>query len=168
MTNYRFMQVNRSILQYFPPSLNYPLSFDMRFPTMRDVCQQSLRPACACTQSDQSLCKSLEHSMTVKLLAEHHLEFLSLKKGCTGSSESTLVKMAHCWKSHAAAHLSLRSLFCLFLSGQLRQVVCIWRLRPKFRPLALLETFAYNNQLVKTCHTLEWSIFYWRSAVAQW
>ena len=31
--------------------------------------------------------------MIVKLLTEHHLEFLSLKGGCTGSSESTLVKM---------------------------------------------------------------------------
>ena len=27
--------------------------------------------------------------MTVKLLTEHHLESLSLKGGCTGSSEST-------------------------------------------------------------------------------
>ena len=43
--------------------------------------------------------------MTVKLLNEHHLEFLSLKGGCTGSSESTLAKMPHCWKSHVAAHL---------------------------------------------------------------
>ena len=41
--------------------------------------------------------------MTVKLLTEHHLEFLSLTGGCTGSSESTLVKMPHCWKSHTAA-----------------------------------------------------------------
>ena len=39
--------------------------------------------------------------MIVKLLTEHHLEFLSLKGGCTGSSESTHVKMTHCWKSHA-------------------------------------------------------------------
>ena len=38
--------------------------------------------------------------MIVKLLTEHHLEFLSLKGGCTGLSESTLVKMLHCWKSH--------------------------------------------------------------------
>ena len=30
--------------------------------------------------------------MSVKLLTEHHLEFLSLKGGCTGSSASTLVK----------------------------------------------------------------------------
>ena len=39
--------------------------------------------------------------MIVKLLTEHHLEFLSLKGGCRGSSESTLVKMSNCWKSHA-------------------------------------------------------------------
>ena len=43
--------------------------------------------------------------MIVKLLTEHHLEFLSLKGGCRGSSESTHVKMSHCWKSHAAAHM---------------------------------------------------------------
>ena len=42
--------------------------------------------------------------MIVKLLTEHHLEFLSLKGGCRGSSESILVKMPHCWKSHATAH----------------------------------------------------------------
>ena len=43
--------------------------------------------------------------MGAKLLTEHHLEFLSLKGGCTGSSESTLVKMPHCWKSHVAAQM---------------------------------------------------------------
>ena len=41
--------------------------------------------------------------MSVKLLTEHHLEFLSLTGGCTGSSESTLVKMSNCWKAHATA-----------------------------------------------------------------
>ena len=40
--------------------------------------------------------------MSVKLLAEHHLGYLSLKGGYTGSSESTLIKMPHCWKSHVA------------------------------------------------------------------
>ena len=30
--------------------------------------------------------------MIVKLLTEHHLEFLNLNAGCTDSSESTLVK----------------------------------------------------------------------------
>ena len=43
--------------------------------------------------------------MIVKLLTEHHLEFLSLKGGCRGSSESTHVKMPNCWKSHVLAHL---------------------------------------------------------------
>ena len=43
--------------------------------------------------------------MIVNLLTEHHLELLSLKGGCRGSSESTLVKMSNCWKSHVAAHL---------------------------------------------------------------
>ena len=45
--------------------------------------------------------------MSVKLLTEHLLEFLSLKGGCTGSSESTHVKMPHCWKSHALAQIIL-------------------------------------------------------------
>ena len=41
--------------------------------------------------------------MIVKLLAEHHLDFPELKGGCRGSSESTHVKMPHCWKSHGLA-----------------------------------------------------------------
>ena len=43
--------------------------------------------------------------MIVKLLTEHHLEFLGLKGGCRGSSESTHVKMPHCWKSHVMAQI---------------------------------------------------------------
>ena len=66
--------------------------------------QQRLRPACAYAQSDQSHCESLEYSMSVDLLTEQHLEFLSLTGGCTGSSETTLFKMHHCWKSHVPAH----------------------------------------------------------------
>ena len=46
--------------------------------------------------------------MIVKLLTERHLEFLSLKGGCTGSSESTLVKMSNCWKSHALAQYLIK------------------------------------------------------------
>ena len=42
--------------------------------------------------------------MSVKLLTEHHLEFLTFKGDCIGSSEFTLVKMSNCWKSHATAH----------------------------------------------------------------
>ena len=33
------------------------------------------------------------------------MEFLSLKGGYTGSSESTLVKMQHCWKSHVTTQM---------------------------------------------------------------
>ena len=44
--------------------------------------------------------------MIVKQPTEHHLEFLSLKRGCIGSSESTLVQMPHCWKSrHGLFHI---------------------------------------------------------------
>ena len=54
--------------------------------------------------------------MTIKLLNEQHLEYLNLTGGCTDSSESTLVKMSHCWKSHVMAHLSVsdKSLLCIF------------------------------------------------------
>ena len=44
--------------------------------------------------------------LTLKLLTEHHLEFLSLKGGCIGLYESTLVKMPHCWKSHVVAQIN--------------------------------------------------------------
>ena len=47
--------------------------------------------------------------MSVKLLTGHDLGFLSLQGGCTGSSESTLVKMPHCWKSHVTAYLCVSS-----------------------------------------------------------
>ena len=43
--------------------------------------------------------------MSVKLLIKHHLDFLSLTGGCTGSSESTIVKIPLCWKSHVTAHI---------------------------------------------------------------
>ena len=45
--------------------------------------------------------------MNVKLLTKHHLKFLSLKGGCTGSSECTLVEIPHSWKSYVAAHMIL-------------------------------------------------------------
>ena len=70
---------------------------------MRD--QQSLKSACAYAQSDQSLCKSLEYCMSVKLLTEHNLKFLTLKGGFKGSSESTFVEMPHCWKSHVMGQM---------------------------------------------------------------
>ena len=43
--------------------------------------------------------------MSVKILTEHYLMFLNLQGGCTGSAESTLVKMPHSWKSHVTAQI---------------------------------------------------------------
>ena len=88
--------------------------------------QQSLRSACAYGQSDQSLCKSLEYSMIVKLLTEHHLEFLSLKGGCRGSSQSTHVKMPHCLKSHATAQIYYVLSTVNLLSSILRYMYFSW------------------------------------------
>ena len=56
--------------------------------------------------------------MSVKLLTEHHFESLSLKGGCTGSSESMHVKMPHCWKSHVTAHLMITELFLKLVQDQ--------------------------------------------------
>ena len=69
------------------------MSHGMIFPTMWYV-----RPA------KPQITLRLNIFMSVKLLTEHHLEFPSLKGGCTCSSESTLVKMPNCWKSHVAAY----------------------------------------------------------------
>ena len=63
--------------------------------------QQNLRSAYAYAQS-------LKYSMSIKLLTEHYLEFLGLKGGYTGSSESTLFKMPHCWKSRVTAQHRVR------------------------------------------------------------
>ena len=73
----------------------------MRFPTTCMCDKQRLRP--------RSLIKAFAcaYSTSVKLLTEHHLEFLSLKCGATGSSESTLVEMPHFWKSHVMAHICM-------------------------------------------------------------
>ena len=82
----------------------FSMSQCMRFPTMWYV-----RPAkpqislLISTVWSEPLLKSLEYSIIVKLLTERHFEFLSLKGGCRGSPESTLVKNSHCWKSHAVA-----------------------------------------------------------------
>ena len=63
--------------------------------------------------------------MIVKPLTEHHLDFLSLKGGYRGSSESTHVKMSHCWKSHALAQLSRSSEQRLSRSVLISSVVAV-------------------------------------------
>ena len=67
--------------------------------------QQRLRPVSTYPQFDQSHCWSLKYFLNTKVLTKHHLEPLSLRRGCTGSSESDLVKIPHCWKSHVMARL---------------------------------------------------------------
>ena len=57
--------------------------------------------------------------MTVKLLTEHHLEFISLQGGCTGLSEFTLVKMPHGWKSRVTAQFHIKMNIHKILSAQL-------------------------------------------------
>ena len=63
--------------------------------------------------------------MSVELLTEHHLEFLSLKGVCTGWSESTHVKMPHCWKSHVKAKLS-KNMGIIILFGPHHDKTCLW------------------------------------------
>ena len=64
--------------------------------------QQSLRSACTYAQSDQSLCWSLEYSMSVKLLTEHHLyEPLHLSKcHIVGNHISRLIIIQVTYDSH--------------------------------------------------------------------
>ena len=61
---------------------NTTLSFEPQHGISND--QQELRSACKYAQSDKSLCKSLEYSMTVKLLTGQHYESLSLKRRLHG------------------------------------------------------------------------------------
>ena len=63
--------------------------------------------------------------MSVKLLTEHHLEFLSLEGDYTGLSESRLVKMPHHWKSHVVAHMYYHLIMQNFLTCYLKFVIQI-------------------------------------------
>ena len=69
----------------------------MRFPSMWYV-----RPA-----KPQIRIRAFACCLSILRLLSYrcHLEFLSLKEGCRGSSESTLVKMSKCWKSYAVSQL---------------------------------------------------------------
>ena len=75
--------------------------------------------------------------MSVKLLTEHSLEFLSLKGGCRGSSESTLVKMPHCWKSHAT--------------------LIYWSYATISGFLAVWPIYSYNSNQSELSRTIPWN-----------
>ena len=75
--------------------------------------------------------------MSVKLLAEQHLEFLIFKGGLTSLYESTLVKMPHYWKSHGLSRLIFILLFKSKETGSL-----------SFLPVSIdtmYVTFCLNN-----------------------
>ena len=125
--------------------------------------QRRLRPACVYAQSDQSLCLSLEYSLTVKLLTEHHLEFLSLKRGCTGSSNSALVEISHCWKSRVMAHISL--ICFIIFTGNKSENICFNSMkgplnaRRKDDMITLDFPLNPTTKMVKNIHTFRYSTY---------
>ena len=67
--------------------------------------------------------------MSVKLLTEHHLEFLSLIGDYRRLSESTLVKMPHCWKLRVTAQ------FYLLQNVQMANGVLIVKMTARVQPV---------------------------------
>ena len=84
--------------------------------------------------------------MIVKLLTEYHLEFLSLKGGCRGSSESTLVKMSNCWKSHAAAQILNTDTILILFELRLEVPVMLGRF-----PVFLISTSKKQEIVTTQC-----------------
>ena len=80
--------------------------------------------------------------MIVKLLTEHHLEFLSLKGGCRGWSESTHVKIPHCWKSHVQAQF-------VNVKMNIDCMRCLATKTPKFHKFSnIRELCCHGNRIV--------------------
>ena len=72
--------------------------------------QQSPRSACAYAQSDQSICLSLGYSLSVTLLTEHNLGFLSLK----GAAQARMC--LHMSKYHIVGNPMSRLIFACILN----------------------------------------------------
>ena len=86
--------------------------------------------------------------MNIKLLTEHHLEFLSLTGGCIGLSESTLVKMPHCWNLLVIAHF-----LCFFSFEQFCINYCNEKLQQLFIELTLKsEQEEYEREGIQVRH----------------
>ena len=100
-----------------------------------------------------------EYFMTVKLLTD----FLSLKGGCTGLAESTLVKIPHCWKSHVTTHIRPLAGYGLppppprgnFVDHIILEAQCLARILQHVSPLTMAG-LSCNSLL----HTLPYKIFY--------
>ena len=96
--------------------------------------------------------------MIVKLLTEHHLEFLSLKGGCRRSSESTLVKMSNCWKFHAAGQkkidfIKFVNVKCLPWTKTKREYQIFGNFR-NFRFITIFDNFLSFAKLGRPTSTL--------------
>ena len=102
--------------------------------------QQSLRSACANTQSGQSLCLSLDYFMTVKLLTEPHLEFLSLKGVCTGSS------WVYTWQNATLLEITCHGSYKLDLPATILS-------RAATRPIAMTTELVWLDHQVGTNDT---------------
>ena len=80
--------------------------------------------------------------MIVKLLTEHHLEFLRLTGGCKGLSQSTHDKILHCWKSMSrlnsktggGARVYFRETFVKIKSSQIGEITLSFTYIGKSRP----------------------------------
>ena len=85
--------------------------------------------------------------MTVKLLAEHNLEFLRLKGGYTGVFESTLVKIPHSWKSCDAAQM--HTIFDLLSSHDLMSAhkLSFWGFLRVVNAISILISSKFNNAI---------------------
>ena len=86
--------------------------------------------------------------MIVKLLTEHNLKFLSLKGGCRGSSESTHVKMPHCWKSHVTAQI----IYCINVPIGLQCVIVVlltFQISLIWKPTGSFEAKIYLCQYLR-------------------
>ena len=90
--------------------------------------------------------------MIVKLLTEYRLEFLSLKGGCRGSSDSTLVNMSNCWKSHATAQMlnGDRVITMMYASPQrpkdnIKYIICIVKRPEHDYDLCRIMTISLNK-----------------------
>ena len=82
--------------------------------------------------------------MIVKLLAEQHLEFLSLKGGYTVLPESTLVKIPLCWKSHNMAQILFKNYVNVCTHGK-----CV---------IGHNKNCVLDKTLIRTCLDLSFSI----------
>ena len=92
--------------------------------------------------------------MNIKLLTELHLEFLSLKGGCTGLSESTLVKMPHCLKSHVMAHFYIQNVYLDLGCRDLNAVFSGHRLTYRLKLNSCVKTKTKSENLTKLKHDI--------------